>query len=161
MTFRLLRDERCCTLDSLTRNEICYEFNSSTKNFCIKLNLQAVNLPVHFSDEIKLKPKIINRKGQFFTSNKVHQHHHYNPHNKIAVSMPPQKLLKRKEEKDYAYYKLDENAVAHACRIGIEKLNEERKRFLTYQQQQQEQQKVCDWVEPSGEKCVYCTLTMQ
>jgi hypothetical protein len=160
MTFRLLRDERYCTLDSIpSSGEIYYEIqvSNSSKDYCIKLNLQPVNLPAHFSDEINLNPKIINRKGQFLMSNKIHQHHHYTAHNKLVISIPITITAKKKKEENYLHKKVDENIVKDACRIGIEKLIEERKRFLLYQHQQQRE---CEWVEPSGDKCVYCTLTM-
>lgn len=142
MTFRMLRDERYCTLDNIPSSEIFYEIQYHRQHYCIQLNLQSVNLPIHFADEINLNPKIINRKGGDFFANNANAKfmllHYFIPTN------------------ENYHYKMNEEWIRTACQTSIDKLTQERKNFLIHGHQ-----KKCEWVEPSGEKCVYCTLSMQ
>lgn len=139
MSFRMLRDERYCTLETVPSREITYEFQYDAQPYSIHLTLQSVNLPIHFLEEIDSKPKIIHKTGHFFQPNTN------NPLNKSINYYLP---LSRNCRKN-----MDENRVKQAFRIGIENLIDERKKFLL-------KQKECQWVEPTGEKCIYCALLM-
>ncbi|GAA5812482.1 hypothetical protein MFLAVUS_005938 [Mucor flavus] len=139
MSFRKLRDERYCKLETIPSREITYEFQHNSQHYSIHLNLQPVNLPVQFLEEIDLNPKIIHTTGHFFEANTLSPIHHKLMHYYLPLSRN--------------YKTSDENQVKHAFRTGIEKLLDERRRFLL-------KQKDCQWVEPTGEKCVYCALSM-
>jgi hypothetical protein len=142
----MLREERYCTLDSLpTSPNIFYEMQlNNRQQYCIQLNLRFVNLPIQFQNEIELYPKIIHRTGgDFFINNNNNNkfmllHYYFIPTNN--------------------HNKFNEEWIRDACRSSIEKLVQERKNFL---QEGHHHQKKCKWVEPSGEKCVYCTLSTQ
>ena len=52
MTLRTLRDQRYCTLGSLPSSELFFEMQYTRHHYCIRLDLQTVNLPIHFAQEI-------------------------------------------------------------------------------------------------------------
>lgn len=130
MSFRMIRDERYCTLDTIPSRELHYEFQYHANHYSIHLNFQSVNLPIHFLNQLDLNPKIIYKNGDFLNNHQKISNYHFLP-------LPPANLK-------------DECWVKNACQIGIQKLIQERKRFLLHQR--------CEWIEPTGEKCVYCTL---
>lgn len=130
MSFRMIRDERFCTLDNIPSRELYYEFEYHANHYSIHLNLQSLNLPIHFLHQLDLNPKIISKNGDFLNNHRKNPTYHFLP-------LQPANLK-------------DESWVKNACNIGIQRLIQERKRFLLHQP--------CEWIEPTGEKCVYCTL---
>lgn len=153
MTFRMLRDERYSTLDSLPKcTEIFYEIQyNRQQHYYIQLNLRFVNLPIQFENEIELNPKIIQRTGGdfFLTNNNIST-------TTTATTTKFMLLHYYFATNKNHYNKSNEEWIKNACRSSIEKLIQERKNFLI-----NGHQKKCEWVEPSGEKCIYCTFSSQ
>lgn len=79
MSFRLVRDERYCSLNSILQssNRMTYEFNYAdyTTHHTLQLDLQLVDIPTCISKEYNLSPKVINQQGHLSLSNHTSAQH--------------------------------------------------------------------------------------
>ncbi|KAK4519464.1 uncharacterized protein ATC70_009700 [Mucor velutinosus] len=157
MSFRLLRDERHVRLNACCfSSNIFYEFHYMQLQYGMQLELKTVNLPLQFLDAITSAPKIIRKKGDLFTTQSrmmrrimmataaatTRTQYHKSALNGVVNG----DFHKRFDE-------IDEQSIREACRSEIERLKEERRLFLLDQKRT-----TCNWVEPSGDHCAYCTL---
>lgn len=145
MSFRLLRDERHVRLQSCCNYTLFYEFRYMQLHYSIQLQSKIVNLPIQFSDTITTDPKIIHKRGHLFTK----------PRMMNASSVIQANLVSPRRDGNFhkSFDEIDEQSIRKACRNEIERLKEERELFLLNQQR-----KKCNWFEPSGDHCAYCTL---
>ncbi|GAN07157.1 hypothetical protein MAM1_0150d06650 [Mucor ambiguus] len=156
MSFRLLRDERHVRLNACCfASNIFYEFHYMQLQYGMQLELKTVDLPVQFLDTITSAPKIIRRRGDLFTTQSRvmkrimmaaattrTRHHHKSARDGLAHG-----------DLHKSFDEIDEQSIREACRSEIERLKEERRLFLLDQKRT-----TCNWVEPSGDHCAYCTL---
>lgn len=146
MSFRLLRDERHVRLNACCfASNLFYEFHYMQSQYGMQLELKIVNLPVRFLDTITSAPKIIRRKGDLFTTQS----------RMMMATRRRKSTLDAATKGDFhkSFDESDEQSIREACRGEIERLKEERRLFLLDQKRTS-----CNWVEPSGDHCAYCTL---
>lgn len=138
MSFRMLRDERYVCLDAIP-SRLYYNLHYHN----IELFLQSVKLPMQFYNDIQSSPKLIYKQGHLFGQGSY-------KNNKSSCQLDTGII----QQQTRFYSILDEYIIREACRKGIDLLKKERRQFLKGQAKQSK----CKWVEPNGDRCVYCTL---
>ena len=114
-------------------------------HYNIQLQSKIITLPTQFTDTITTDPKIIHKRGHLITKSRMMN----------TSSVIQANLVSPRRDGNFhnSFDEIDEQSIRETCRNEIERLKDERKLFLLNQQR-----KKCNWLEPSGDHCVYCTL---
>ncbi|KAI8985347.1 hypothetical protein BDB01DRAFT_787714 [Pilobolus umbonatus] len=150
MSFRLVQDERYCCLDNIleSSNQIHYGFNYAdyTQHYTLHLDLQTVHIPLYLLKDSSLYPKVINKQGHILNS----------PLHSIKVINNTMDTRYSDTDEVLPMTHIDKHLLKCVYDKGKDRLLKERIAFLSHLPDRRK----CYWVEPNGERCVYCSLSL-